>query len=70
MTFFSNSRKAKTPIRNRYDFVIFGASGFSGQFVVEELVRVVEKESFTMAVADMTEEKLQKVLDKASFYTG
>lgn len=56
----------------RYDLVIFGATGFTGQFVVEEMVRVQEEEggSLTMAVAGRNMEKLQKVLEQASKHTG
>ena len=56
----------------RYDLVIFGATGFTGQFVVEELVRVQDEESggLTMAVAGRNMEKLQKVLEQASKQTG
>lgn len=55
----------------RYDLVIFGATGFTGQFVVEELVRVTEEiGNLRMAVAGRNMEKLQKVLEQASKYTG
>ena len=56
--------------RKKYDFIVFGASGYTGRLVVEELVRVLEREDFTMAVADMSEEKNQSSLDHASQYTG
>ena len=56
----------------RYDLVIFGASGFTGQYVVEEMARVLEDETgnLTMAVAGRNMDKLQKVLEKASKLTG
>ena len=56
----------------RYDIVIFGATGFTGQFVLEEMARVLEKESgyLTMAIAGRNMDKLQKVLEQASTQTG
>ncbi|XP_041353801.1 saccharopine dehydrogenase-like oxidoreductase [Gigantopelta aegis] len=49
--------------KKRYDVVIFGATGFTGQFVVKELVRTTETEpGLTWAVAGRTMDKLQKVL--------
>ena len=55
-----------------YDLVIFGASGFTGQYVVEEMARVLGDETgnLTMAVAGRNMDKLQKVLEKASKLTG
>lgn len=56
----------------RYDFVVFGASGFTGQFVVDEVARVIEEEggSLKMAIAGRSMEKLQKVLKESSQRTG
>lgn len=56
----------------RYDFVVFGATGFTGQFVVDEVARVIEEEGGTMkmAVAGRSMEKLQKVLTESSQRTG
>ena len=55
----------------RYDVVIFGATGFTGQYVVEELVRTIESEpDLTWAVAGRTMDKLQKVLVTTSSTTG
>lgn len=54
----------------RYDIVIFGASGFTGQFVVEEVARVAPTERLTWAVSGRSMEKIQKVLSKASKRTG
>lgn len=54
-----------------YDLVIFGATGFTGQFVVDEVARVEEEEgSLTWAVAGRNMEKLQKVLAQSSQRTG
>ncbi|ESO84484.1 hypothetical protein LOTGIDRAFT_222130 [Lottia gigantea] len=54
----------------RYDFVIFGATGFTGQFVVEEVARIAEEENLTWAIAGRKMDKLQKVLSDASKKTG
>jgi short subunit dehydrogenase-like uncharacterized protein len=56
----------------RYDFVVFGASGFTGQFVVDEVARVIEEEggNLKMAIAGRSMEKLQKVLKESSQRTG
>lgn len=54
----------------RYDIVIFGASGFTGQFVVEEVARVAPTERLTWSVSGRSMEKIQKVLSKASKRTG
>ncbi|XP_053374163.1 saccharopine dehydrogenase-like oxidoreductase [Mercenaria mercenaria] len=56
----------------RIDFVVLGASGFTGQFVVDEVARVIEEEggNLKMAVAGRSMEKLQKVLSESSQRTG
>ncbi|XP_076464634.1 saccharopine dehydrogenase-like oxidoreductase [Babylonia areolata] len=54
-----------------YDLIIFGATGFTGQFVVDEVARVEEEEeTLSWAVAGRTMEKLQKVLAQSSKRTG
>ena len=50
----------------KFDLVIFGASGFTGQFVVDEVCKVAEEENLTWAVAGRNMTKLQKVLNEAS----
>ncbi|KAM9315923.1 saccharopine dehydrogenase-like oxidoreductase [Gastrophryne carolinensis] len=54
-----------------YQLVIFGASGFTGQFVVEEVARAADGADFRdqelrWAVAGRSKKKLQEVLDKAA----
>ncbi|XP_077342269.1 saccharopine dehydrogenase-like oxidoreductase [Lithobates pipiens] len=54
-----------------YQLVIFGASGFTGQFVVEEVSRVADGGDFRgqalrWAVAGRSREKLEEVLDWAA----
>jgi len=55
----------------KYNIVVFGASGFTGQFVVEEIARTMDSETnFTWAVAGRDMSKLQAVLSTASKVTG
>ncbi|XP_076582484.1 saccharopine dehydrogenase-like oxidoreductase isoform X1 [Chaetodon auriga] len=52
-----------------YHLVIFGASGFTGQFVVEEVARTLSegpKGSLKWAVAGRSKQKLEKVLEQAA----
>ncbi|XP_071480955.1 saccharopine dehydrogenase-like oxidoreductase [Diadema antillarum] len=54
----------------KYDLVVFGASGFTGQFVVEELARHQEEEpALTWAVAGRNLEKLESVVAQAATVT-
>jgi short subunit dehydrogenase-like uncharacterized protein len=53
-----------------YDLIIFGATGFTGQYVVEEVARVADEEKLTWAVAGRHVEKLKQVLEKAENVTG
>uniref|UniRef100_A0A7N9AWR4 Saccharopine dehydrogenase-like oxidoreductase n=1 Tax=Mastacembelus armatus TaxID=205130 RepID=A0A7N9AWR4_9TELE len=52
-----------------YHLVIFGASGFTGQFVVEEVARTVSegpKGNLKWAVAGRSKQKLEKVVEQAA----
>lgn len=51
-------------LKRKYDIVVFGASGFTGQFVVLETARFCEMYSLTWAVAGRSIDKIQKVLAK------
>lgn len=53
----------------RYDFVVFGATGFTGQFVVEEIARSVGTQK-RWAIAGRTEPKLRSVLTEATKNVG
>ncbi|VDM48353.1 unnamed protein product [Toxocara canis] len=53
---------------HRYDIVVFGATGFTGTWVVELIVKADENVEF--AVAGRSEVKLKKVLDYVSKRTG
>ncbi|XP_070580714.1 saccharopine dehydrogenase-like oxidoreductase [Ptychodera flava] len=54
----------------KFDLVVFGASGFTGQFVVEEVARVTEDPNFKWAVAGRSESKMTAVLKQAELRTG
>ena len=61
---------------NKYDLVVFGATGFTGQYVVEEVARVakLEKEKSNVpikwAIAGRNKDKLAKVLETAKKEVG
>ena len=51
---------------NRLDIVIFGATGYTGKFVVRELANAFRKEDFTWGIAGRSKEKLNDVLNSIS----
>ncbi|XP_076011677.1 saccharopine dehydrogenase-like oxidoreductase [Genypterus blacodes] len=56
-----------------YHIVIFGASGFTGQFVVEEVARTVAEGpngNLKWAIAGRSKQKLEKVLEQAAGVLG
>uniref|UniRef100_UPI00398E51B1 saccharopine dehydrogenase a, tandem duplicate 1 n=1 Tax=Pristiophorus japonicus TaxID=55135 RepID=UPI00398E51B1 len=57
-----------------YDLIVFGASGFTGQFVVEEVARVAAEADaprpLTWAVAGRSLSKLEEVLERAASALG
>jgi len=55
----------------KFNIIVFGATGFTGQFVVEEIARTMDSQAnFTWAVAGRDMNKLQAVLSAASKVTG
>lgn len=60
----------------RFDLVVFGATGYTGQFVVEEVARVAQLEKsqgkgpLSWAIAGRSTSKLQDVLTRAKEETG
>ena len=61
--------RVETTSSRPYHLVIFGASGFTGQFVVEEVARTVSegpKGNLKWAVAGRSKQKLEKVLEQAA----
>uniref|UniRef100_A0A8C6UYZ0 Saccharopine dehydrogenase-like oxidoreductase n=1 Tax=Neogobius melanostomus TaxID=47308 RepID=A0A8C6UYZ0_9GOBI len=58
-----------TSTNRPYQLVIFGASGFTGQFVVEEVARTASEGpngSLKWAVAGRSRQKLEKILEQAA----
>ena len=55
----------RTRSRRQYDLVVFGATGYTGKFVAEELYRLQSsgKENVSWAVAGRNEEKLTAALE-------
>ncbi|XP_029001287.1 saccharopine dehydrogenase-like oxidoreductase [Betta splendens] len=61
--------RVETTANRPYHLVIFGASGFTGQFVVEEVARTAAegpKGTLKWAVAGRSKQKLEKVLEQAA----
>ncbi|TRY73723.1 hypothetical protein TCAL_05842 [Tigriopus californicus] len=56
----------------KFDIIIFGASGYTGQFVVEYLARALAQDGakLTWAISGRSESKLKTVLEAASKTTG
>jgi hypothetical protein len=55
---------------NRLDILIFGATGYTGQYVIEEMARKAQKFDLKWGIAGRTVNKLQQVLQQASVVTG
>uniref|UniRef100_A0A0N5C1J6 Sacchrp_dh_NADP domain-containing protein n=1 Tax=Strongyloides papillosus TaxID=174720 RepID=A0A0N5C1J6_STREA len=53
----------------RYDLVIYGATGYTGQYIVRRLI-TSKYSGYTFAVAGRNEEKLKKVLSEISASEG
>ncbi|XP_029635565.1 saccharopine dehydrogenase-like oxidoreductase [Octopus sinensis] len=53
-----------------FDIVIFGASGFTGKFVIEELSRVANEHNIKWAIAGRNMKKLETVLSDVTNSTG
>lgn len=65
--------RVETTSNRPYHLVIFGASGFTGQFVVEEVARTVSEGpngTLKWAIAGRSKQKLEKVLEQAAAVLG
>jgi len=60
----ANEQITSIKSKRKYDIIVFGASGFTGQFVVMEMGRFSQIYNLTWAIAGRNTEKLQNVLDK------
>ncbi|CAF3398335.1 unnamed protein product [Rotaria sp. Silwood1] len=54
----------------RLDVLIFGATGYTGQYVIEEMARKANQFGFKWGIAGRTANKLKQVLQEASNVTG
>jgi len=58
----------------QYDIIVFGATGFTGKYVVETIALMLKKlptsEKFSWAVSGRSEAKLQEVLKEMSESSG
>ena len=57
-------------ISRKYDIILFGATGFTGQYVARELARVASYEKISWAVAGRNLQKLKQVLDSVQQVSG
>ncbi|XP_043210522.1 saccharopine dehydrogenase-like oxidoreductase [Amphibalanus amphitrite] len=56
---------------DRLDLVVFGATGFTGQFVVEEIARIeTENAGLSWGIAGRSRAKLEKIRQQAAKETG
>lgn len=46
-----------------FDLIVFGATGFTGQYVAEEVAQIAEEEKITWAVAGRNVNKLKAILE-------
>jgi short subunit dehydrogenase-like uncharacterized protein len=56
--------------QKQYDLVIFGATGFTGQYVAEEVALIAEEEKISWAVAGRNVDKLKNILANVTKSTG
>lgn len=57
-------------ITRKYDIILFGATGFTGQYVARELARVASSEKISWAIAGRNLEKMKQVLDSVHQVSG
>jgi len=55
---------------SRYDLVIYGASGFTGQYVIDFVYRAAQEHGISWAVSGRNEGKLRAALDSAGARLG
>ncbi len=54
----------------KLDFIVFGATGFTGKLVVKELAIMSRNENFTWGIAGRSLNKLSQVLSLVENETG
>lgn len=69
--FFLFANLRSMAVTREYDFIIFDATGFTGQYVVEEVARIAEDEHVSWADAGRINfEKLKGILENVEKVTG
>ena len=53
----------------KIDVIIFGATGFTGKYIVEECTSLGSSQ-FTWAIAGRNDRKMKELLEKISIKTG
>lgn len=53
-----------------FDYIVYGASGFTGQFVLEDVARSLKDSKRTYAIAGRNEQKLKKTLQESGKIIG
>ncbi|CAG9825627.1 unnamed protein product [Phaedon cochleariae] len=56
--------------KDRFDIVLFGATGFTGKYCIPYIVKLSKVKSFSWAIAGRSEEKLMEVLKKIGAEMG
>lgn len=54
----------------QYDLIVFGATGFTGQYVSEEIARIADAENVTWAVSGRNTGKMKTILENVEKSTG
>merc|ERR1712142_889119 len=60
----------ETMTAKQYDVVVFGATGYTGQFVAEEMAVISGIRGITFAIAGRSEAKLSKSIEMVKTNTG
>jgi short subunit dehydrogenase-like uncharacterized protein len=55
---------------DRLDIIVFGATGYTGNFVVKELAKTFRSEKFSWGIAGRYEKKLKELLKSISNENG
>lgn len=59
------------PSKRKFDLIIFGATSFTGKWLVQEVLKTLENgDSFTWAIAGRSQSKLDALLEEVSKETG
>ncbi len=53
-----------------YDLIVFGATGFTGKYVAEEVARIAYKENVTWAIGGRNVDKMKTILQSLGKSTG